>query len=117
MNKTKIRFILAIYFIFQANVSIGEKTTSVNGCGPGKFLINNGLKEIGEGVLIECCNQHDICYTKCGGKRDCDDKFEKCLKEKCKQLGFIRRKLCSLDIFGMVLAVRNFGKKFYCTHK
>lgn len=28
-----------------------------NGCGPGKFDINDGLRLVGEESLIECCNR------------------------------------------------------------
>ncbi|CAG2118054.1 unnamed protein product [Medioppia subpectinata] len=33
-----------------------------------------------------CCNEHQMCYHKCGSvKNDCDDKFNECLFQKCKE--------------------------------
>jgi hypothetical protein len=36
-----------------------EGAPIANGCGSYGFLINNGLKTVGEGGLIDCCNAHD----------------------------------------------------------
>ncbi len=89
----------------------------VNGCGPDKFTINHGLKTVGETSLIECCNHHDICYSKCTERKVCDDEFDDCLSATCRKLPYLRRQLCYLDKNGMVTAVRLFGGKFHCTKK
>jgi hypothetical protein len=91
-----------------------DNVATVNGCGPDKFTINHGLKTVGESGLIECCNNHDTCYSKCSGKKLCDDEFDDCLSASCRKLPFLRRQLCYLDKNGMVTAVRLFGGKFYC---
>jgi hypothetical protein len=111
---------------------------NTNGCGSGKFIINNGLNEAGEAVLIECCNKHDICYGKssfingkfsiffkvkkisllikglCNGQKECDDQFDKCLTKMCDSFSSFKKKMCLWDKTGMVMAVRTFGFKFYC---
>lgn len=84
-----------------------------NGCGSGKFIINNGLGQVGENGLIECCNNHDICYGECNGKTKCDYEFKACLVMACSKLPGLRRQFCNLDSEGMFLAVRAFGKNFY----
>lgn len=36
--------------------------------------------------MTECCNDHDLCFSKCGAKKvTCDDKFKKCLYDVCKK--------------------------------
>lgn len=61
--------------------------------------------------------RHDICYGKCYGKNSCDDQFNDCLSDACRQMPFVRRQLCYMDKNGMVMAVRLFGRKFYCVNK
>lgn len=104
-----IYFIL--FLIFFAN---GENKFAPNGCGSSNFVINNGLKEVGEGNLIDCCNKHDDCYLYCLGKRYCDKKFYDCLVNTCSNLPFIRRQLCLMDVEGMYAAVNLLGSTFYC---
>lgn len=86
-----------------------------NGCGSGNFIINNGLKEVGEGSLIECCNGHDNCYGQCNGRTFCDKQFKICLVNTCDRLPFIRKQLCLMDVDGMYMAVRLLGQNYYCT--
>ena len=115
-----VLILLTIQFTFFPAVFSEEniiEDNRINGCGPLKFLINHGLDEIGEGSLIPCCNRHDICYSECISKTGCDDKFQNCLTNACNKLPTLRRVLCLLDKTGMVMAVRTFGKKFYCTKK
>ena len=107
---------LGLFFLIQQTHE-SDYAVKVNGCGPDKFTINHGLKTVGESGLIECCNYHDICYSKCRGKKICDDEFNDCLSASCRKLPFLRRQMCYWDKNGMVTAVRLFGGKFYCTKK
>lgn len=54
----KVLFLLFLTLLW-VNLSMSQ---SSNGCGPKGFSINNGLRQIGENNLIQCCDQHDICY-------------------------------------------------------
>jgi hypothetical protein len=92
-----------------------DSNIAPNGCGSSNFVINNGLKKVGEGNLISCCNGHDDCYLLCYGKRYCDKKFFDCLVNACSNLSFIRKQLCLMDVDGMYTAVNLLGSKFYCT--
>lgn len=54
---------------------------SFNGCGPEgfniDFLVPPRCKH-----YKQCCNQHDLCWDKCGISRDlCDEQFRDCLKK------------------------------------
>jgi heterodisulfide reductase subunit A-like polyferredoxin len=112
MIKIQIQTLLIISIIL-TYCSINGKVIVPNGCGSGKFIINKGLDEVGEASLIECCNNHDICYGECNGKTKCDYEFKACLVIACSKLPALRRQFCNLDTEGMFLAVRAFGKKFY----
>ncbi|CAF0716878.1 unnamed protein product [Adineta steineri] len=58
-----------------------------NGCGPITFNIDRFLKDIGDDVLIVCCNEHDLCYDTCGQKQfTCDTTFLHCMIQACQQL-------------------------------
>jgi len=58
-----------------------------NGCGPVTLNIDKFLHEIGDDVLIVCCNEHDLCYDTCGKKQStCDTIFLDCMIEACQQL-------------------------------
>ena len=36
--------------------------------------------------MTSCCDKHDFCYDTCNNKRkDCDDKFKKCVTKACKK--------------------------------
>lgn len=109
-------YFLMIFTLVFLNILLNKVTfgQTSNGCGPGQFVINNGLKEIGEGNLIKCCNQHDLCYSQCLGKEKCDNDFADCLTHECENLPVLRVSLCKMDTFGMVAAVRLFGNNFYC---
>ena len=85
---------------------------AVNGCGSGKFIINKGLRAVGESVLIDCCNQHDVCYGSCKQRSLCDYEFNQCLSDECQKLPLIRRKICEMDKIGLysyfVLSMRKY---------
>ncbi|CAF1406461.1 unnamed protein product [Rotaria magnacalcarata] len=67
--------------------SINRFRRQANGCGPVNLNIDILLKEIGEHVLIECCNEHDLCYDQCGkAQLTCDTTFLHCMIEACQQL-------------------------------
>ena len=114
-NFAMIKIYLILYLIYFTSGE--DKNNAPNGCGSSKFIINDGLKEVGEGSLINCCNDHDNCYLYCQGKHYCDNKFYDCLVSSCSHLSFIRRQLCHMDIDGMYLAVNLLGSTFYCTEK
>eukprot|EP01095_Lingulamoeba_sp_RSL-Kostka_P017976 TRINITY_DN9653_c0_g1_i1.p1 TRINITY_DN9653_c0_g1~~TRINITY_DN9653_c0_g1_i1.p1 ORF type:complete len:152 (+),score=35.65 TRINITY_DN9653_c0_g1_i1:88-543(+) len=55
---------------------------SYNGCGAGAFKIETNDD------ITNCCNEHDICYDTCfNTKKDCDEKFSKCLNGVCESYG------------------------------
>jgi secretory phospholipase A2 len=58
-----------------------------NGCGPAILNIDAFLRDIGEEILIVCCNEHDLCYDTCGKKQfRCDTTFLQCMIEACQKL-------------------------------
>ena len=111
-----MNFVLIISLILFKNllISTDDSALAPNGCGSSNFIINNGLKIVGEGNLINCCNDHDNCYLECNGRRYCDKKFRDCLINTCSDLSFIRRQLCLMDVDAMYQAVNLLGSNFYC---
>lgn len=115
-----LRFIILIVAsltILLSSASCLSIKSSSNGCGPKGFPINNGLSKHGEAVLIECCNQHDLCYGNCLGKSECDDQFEWCLLQECSLLTFDLVQKCKTDAYLMSSMVKMFGGPFYCVHR
>ena len=53
-----------------------------NGCGSfGMFFEKEDLPR---SEMVDCCNDHDLCYDTCGSdKEDCDRKFKRCLYSTC----------------------------------
>ena len=103
-----------VYFLLISLKPNECKTPIPNGCGPKGFVINDELLAIGEGNLIQCCNQHDMCYGYCLGKVFCDDQFADCLVRQCNMLPGSKALKCKWDAFGMSSAVKVFGEPFYC---
>lgn len=67
--------------------SLNRFSRQANGCGPVTFNIDRFLREIGEDILIVCCNEHDLCYDTCGKKQwICDKTFLHCMIQACQQL-------------------------------
>lgn len=97
----------------------GVNDTGIFGCGPGRLTIDDKLKRVGEGDLIECCIEHDVCYGQClVNQTECDDQFDSCLKIKCKKFkNFIRNVFCQIDSLNMVKLVRKFGFLSFCIKK
>ncbi|XP_042214154.1 group XIIA secretory phospholipase A2-like [Homarus americanus] len=58
-------------------------TPKANGCGSlGVFFEKEDLSRA---EMVDCCNDHDICYDTCGrDKEDCDKIFKRCLYNTCK---------------------------------
>ncbi|KAK7020610.1 hypothetical protein SK128_025282 [Halocaridina rubra] len=54
-----------------------------NGCGSlGVFFDKDDLPRP---EMVECCNEHDICYDTCNSDKElCDSKFKACLYNSCK---------------------------------
>ncbi|CAF0757604.1 unnamed protein product [Adineta steineri] len=95
-----------------------------NGCGAeGGLTINWLLQAVGEGVLIKCCNTHDICYETCGQTQSrCDNNFESCLNSACGKLGGwfewwsnTRQVACKVDGNLLFSVVNAFGSKAFNT--
>lgn len=83
-------------FLFLDSFSLSFQFRRANGCGPIYFNIDQFLRNIGEEILIDCCNEHDRCYETCGMKRlICDTTFLHCMIEACRQLSNINR--CQTD--------------------
>ncbi|XP_055330055.1 group XIIB secretory phospholipase A2-like protein [Paramacrobiotus metropolitanus] len=58
-----------------------EFTPVANGCGSFGYNVD---KYIADGMK-DCCNEHDLCFSKCGVKKHkCDEKFKKCLYDVCR---------------------------------
>ena len=69
------------------HVPVNRFRRQANGCGPLTLNIDQFLREIGEEILIVCCNEHDLCYDTCGKKQlTCDTTFLQCMIEACRQL-------------------------------
>lgn len=83
-------------FVSLNSFSRANESRRANGCGPIYFNIDEFLRNIGEEILIDCCNEHDRCYEHCGMKRwTCDTTFLHCMIEACRQLSTIQR--CQTD--------------------
>ncbi len=79
-----VSFILPLYSL---NSPFNRFRRQANGCGPVNLNIDRFLREIGDDVLIVCCNEHDLCYDTCGKKQlTCDTTFLHCMIESCQQL-------------------------------
>ena len=95
---------LIILLFVIGSVSSLRQRRQPNGCGPENGLkINLFLNFIRMGVLIRCCDEHDICYDNCRNIRDkCETEFKQCLQEICdttRRSGFqwwiwVRRSVC-----------------------
>ncbi len=78
---------LFISFIFPLYSLNSRFHRQANGCGPEIFNIDRFLREIGEDILIVCCNEHDLCYDTCGKKQfTCDTMYLHCMIQACQQL-------------------------------
>lgn len=109
--------LIYLFLKYKKTLAFVFNTTSgkVLGCGPGKFTIDHHLVELGEGSLIECCAEHDLCYDTCQlTQAQCDDRFEICLRNKCRKLSGFSRIFCKIDASNMVNLVRRFGFWLYC---
>lgn len=80
-----VMLIVVVISIESSNNS--SLTRQGNGCGPVYLNIDEFLRNIGEEIFIECCNEHDQCYDTCGKKQfKCDTLFLYCMIEACQQL-------------------------------
>lgn len=80
-------FTICVLTLHSLGFSIGRYRRQANGCGPANLNIDAFLKEIGEDILIQCCDQHDLCYDQCNKAQwTCDTTFLYCMIEACKCL-------------------------------
>ena len=88
-------FILCISFIVSVHsfhFPLNRFRRQANGCGPIYLNIDRFLQELGEEILIGCCNEHDLCYDTCGKKQyTCDTTFFDCMFQACQQSSDIFR--------------------------
>jgi len=43
-----------------------------------------GIKVTTDFEFTPCCDEHDLCYERCGSVRDeCDSEFSRCMKDIC----------------------------------
>ncbi|CAF1082960.1 unnamed protein product [Rotaria magnacalcarata] len=117
------RFIFILIILIIGRTNGLRQRRQANGCGAGYFNIDQSLTDAGESVIIPCCNQHDVCYDKCGRtQKQCDEAFRSCLNSACAALkgnGFqwwidFRRAACELDgrtLYTIVNAVGSFAYK------
>ena len=94
-----------------------------NGCGAaGSFNLDWSLRAVGERVITQCCNSHDLCYDRCGRTQtECDTAFRACLDRACGTLkgkGFnwwieIRQAACKLDGRTLFSIVNAWGSSAY----
>ncbi|CAF1215093.1 unnamed protein product [Rotaria sordida] len=74
-------FVLSLHSL---NGASNRFRRQANGCGPVTLNIDTFLRNIGEDVLIVCCNEHDLCYDTCGKTQMiCDTTFLHCMIEAC----------------------------------
>ena len=58
-----------------------------NGCGTSSFNVDRYLFQLGLEMFVRCCDEHDLCYDRCGEKKlRCDDRFLHCLLDECAKL-------------------------------
>ncbi|CAF3202259.1 unnamed protein product [Rotaria sp. Silwood2] len=85
----RLLFIFSFFVLSLHSLSgtVNRFRRQANGCGPVTLNIDTFLQNIGENVLIVCCNEHDLCYDKCGKTQfTCDTTFLHCMIEACQQL-------------------------------
>jgi secretory phospholipase A2 len=77
--------VLIILLFVTGSVNSLRQRRQANGCGTENgFKVDQLLRFIGMDVMIECCNQHDICYDTCANIRETyDNEFEQCLLNIC----------------------------------
>lgn len=88
-----------VYRCHKNKVPIGNPSyvPQANGCGSlGVFFEREDLPRP---EMVDCCNDHDVCYDTCGSdKEDCDRKFKRCLYSICdvnrKDMNFVNEKKC-----------------------
>lgn len=128
MSYTHIYLSMLILFISSISLTLatpklsGRLFRAANGCGAeGSINIDWALIVVGERVIIECCNRHDICYETCGKTQSgCDNDFKTCLNNVCSTLGgwfqwwaATRRSACQLDGRVLFTIVNAFGSSAF----
>ncbi|CAF3917308.1 unnamed protein product [Rotaria sp. Silwood1] len=100
----------------------GRMLRVANGCGAaGSVNIDWALQLVGERVIIQCCNKHDVCYETCGQTQArCDNEFQSCLNSVCGTLGgwfqwwaATRQALCQFDGRTLFTIVNAFGSSAF----
>jgi hypothetical protein len=85
---------------------------ATNGCGSQGQFDGWVLKKCS--YIIECCNQHDICYGTYGvSRRWCDSEFASCNKRTPANMRFWDRSGCKTKGGLMAAAVKIAGCKFF----
>lgn len=93
-------------------VSNPNYVPTANGCGSlGVFFDKEDLPRP---EMVDCCNDHDICFGTCGSdKEDCDRKFKRCLYNTCevheKDMNLISFKKCKGGAKLLYTATMAFG--------
>ncbi|CAF0866101.1 unnamed protein product [Brachionus calyciflorus] len=117
LNKSLFIILYVIIILKKlVNATLNSTSRRVLGCGPGPFTIDEDLIGLGQGSLIECCKNHDLCYDDCKLTQiECDDNFADCLRKKCNELkSFKSRIFCRIDASNMIKLVRKLGFITYC---
>jgi hypothetical protein len=108
----KIYILLALVSLLETNALDSNNF----GCGPAFINMNDGFKSIGLGKLTSCCTDHDLCYTECkSSQAECDSAFEKCLRNKCKEMNLFGMIFCQIATVNMAFTVKQAGSPFYCS--
>ena len=89
-----------------------------NGCGSMGFNIPR--ESLPVPCMVDCCNEHDVCYDTClADKELCDKQFKKCLYASCKKkekanfMDTLEYKKCSASAKMLYSATMLLGCKSY----
>jgi hypothetical protein len=85
-----------------------------NGCGPQGTDIFNGAVRKTCSYIIECCDQHDICYGTYGESQSaCDSRFHTCNQRTPPKMNIFNIALCKAKGGLMTAAVKALGCSFF----
>ncbi|KAK3852293.1 hypothetical protein Pcinc_041114 [Petrolisthes cinctipes] len=88
-----------VYSCPKKKIPIGKPNYVPKSNGCGSFGVIFEKENLPRPDMVDCCNEHDLCYGTCGSdKEDCDRKFKRCLYRTCdevkKQVEILSHKTC-----------------------
>ncbi|KAK8723516.1 hypothetical protein OTU49_011753 [Cherax quadricarinatus] len=73
-----------IYKCKNNKIPVHDNTHKPQANGCGSFGVFFEKEDLSRPEMVDCCNDHDICYDTCGSnKEECDLRFRRCLYSTC----------------------------------